>query len=102
MPFPEFVLFDPRAARGKYIHVDGVADGFYGKLPPTLADSENGFAYGAFILENYTKWEPEPRILKLHYLLSTFSPYQVHVMYSEVYIPPVLPPASLSAQQALA
>jgi hypothetical protein len=81
----ELLLFDPKVAFGKFIHHAPIPDSFDGKIPPFL--DKDGFAYGAFILERYTNWDASRGVLNLYYLMSTFAPYQVHVMHSEIRIP---------------
>jgi hypothetical protein len=52
------------------------------RLPPTIGG--DGFAYGAYLLNRYTRWDPAARMLTLYYLLSTGTPYQVQLMRSRV------------------
>ena len=63
---------------------DGVADADPlrepGARPPDPAVP--GFAYGAFLLNKFTRWDSENRRLELYYLLSLGSPYQVQVMHT--------------------
>jgi hypothetical protein len=91
-----FSLFDPcrEGAYGKYMHwpdLDGIqlTDPF--REPPRneaerafleqqRADAKPGWAYGAFLLKRYTRWNGETGELDLYYLLSFGSPYQVQVM----------------------
>ena len=86
----EFSLVRPLAgAYGTYMHFPGLDETFHPHMPPQQTGFEKpGMAYGAFILERYTTWDPARRMLGLYYLLSTWSPYQVQVMYSEIEIPP--------------
>ena len=51
--------------------------------PSGFTDGE-GVAYGPFILSPLTKWYPGDQILELHYLLSTWRPYQVQHMCSRI------------------
>jgi hypothetical protein len=44
-------------------------------------------AYGAFLLDRFHKWHPAGSTMTLTYLMSTFRPYQVHVMQSDIMIP---------------
>jgi len=41
-----------------------------------------GAAYGAFLLERYTRWKNATGELDLYYLMSTGSPYQVQLMHT--------------------
>lgn len=43
-----------------------------------------GWAYGAFLLERFTRFNAETRLLDLHYLLSLGRPYQVQVMHTRL------------------
>ncbi len=92
----EFRLFDPcrERAYGKYMHwpdLDTIelADPF--RTPPANDEERHrleaerwdkgpGNAYGAFLLERFTRWDGETRTLDLYYLVSLWSPYQVQVM----------------------
>jgi hypothetical protein len=58
-----------------------VADGF-DRLPPTIGG--NGFAYGAYLLNRYTRWDAGTRTLTIYYLMSTGMPYQVQLMRSQI------------------
>lgn len=97
----EFRLFDPcrERAYGKYMHwpdLDPIQmdDPFRGPLEhPTdenerrqretdRADKVPGNAYGAFLLDRFTRWDAQTRTLDLYYLLSLFSPYQVQLMHT--------------------
>jgi hypothetical protein len=42
------------------------------------------FAYGAYLLNRYTRYEAGSRILTIYYLMSTATPYQVQLMKSEI------------------
>jgi hypothetical protein len=61
-------------------------------LPPferdskTIRENKAGCAYGAFILNRFTKWDQEARILDIYFLLSTGRPYQVHLMHSQMLV----------------
>jgi hypothetical protein len=82
----EVPVFDPlrEGAHGVYMHAPGGTDQLQ-HVPPERADP--GSAYGAFILERYTQWDEGQRILSLTYLMSTWSPYQVHVMRTRLRVP---------------
>jgi len=60
-----------------------VADGL-DRLPPTIGG--NGFAYGAYLLNRYTRWNAATRTLTIYYLMSTGMPYQVQLMRSQIRI----------------
>lgn len=46
--------------------------------PSGTADGQIGTAYGAFILAPLTRWIAATQEIELHYLLSSWRPYQVH------------------------
>jgi hypothetical protein len=52
------------------------------RLPPVIGG--NGFAYGAYLVNRYTRWDPVTRTLTLYYLMSTGMPYQVQLMRSQL------------------
>ena len=58
-----------------------VADGL-DRLPPTIGG--NGFAYGAYLLNRYTRWDAATRTLTVYFLMSTGMPYQVQLMRSRI------------------
>jgi hypothetical protein len=66
-----------------FIHRDQspVADGL-DRLPPTIGG--NGFAYGAYLINRFTRWDAATRTLTIYYLLSTGMPYQVQLMRSQI------------------
>jgi hypothetical protein len=73
-------IFDPLrdAAYSSWMHdpsADHISD-----IPPRQAASQKGWAYGGFIVDRYTKWYPQDRILQLVYTLSTGAPYQIQLM----------------------
>ncbi|MFF4427491.1 hypothetical protein ACFY04_43480 [Streptomyces sp. NPDC001549] len=78
----EIAIFDPcrEGAFGNFMHWPGLDD-LNVQDPSGLVDN-TGFAYGAFILERLTEWHPGDRSVTLHYLMSTWRPYQVHHMRS--------------------
>jgi hypothetical protein len=78
----EIRVFDPlrEGARGKYM-----------ALPPKPASPawpplipHPSFAYGAFLLNSYTKWDARQGMVTITYLMSTGSPYQVQVMETRI------------------
>jgi hypothetical protein len=88
-------IFDPDPAHntdayGKYMHFPGL-DSINLTVPPlppldptspTGRDVSAGCAYGAFIINRFTKWNEATRVLDIYYLLSTRRPYQVQLMHS--------------------
>ena len=92
----EFRLFDPcrEHAYGRYMHwpdLDAIQVADPHREPPrsdeerrfletVRADKGPGNAYGAFLLERFTRWDGNTGTLDLYYLLSLWSPYQVQVM----------------------
>jgi hypothetical protein len=52
------------------------------RLPPTIGG--NGFAYGAYLLNRYTRWDSTARILAIYYLMSSGTPYQIQLMRSQI------------------
>jgi hypothetical protein len=84
-----FDLFDPCRDRayGTYIHWPELGHdipwmppgpGYAGQSVPW----QPGAAYGAFLLERYTRWNVAASELDLYYLMSTGSPYQVQLMHT--------------------
>lgn len=55
------------------------------RLPPTIGG--NGFAYGAYLLNRYTRWDAPTKTLTIYYLMSTGTPYQVQLMRSQIRVP---------------
>jgi hypothetical protein len=78
-----FDLFDPcrDGVYGKYMHWPEL-----GHDIPWMPDQPfpwlPGAAYGAFLLERYTRWKNATGELDLYYLMSTGSPYQVQLMHT--------------------
>lgn len=82
-------LFDPHReqAYGRYMHWPG-RDAIYPDNPPsTPGKDQPGWAYGAFLLERYTRFDWARSVLNLSCLLSFSSPYQVQLMQSRVHFP---------------
>jgi hypothetical protein len=76
----EIELFNPRRelAYGRYMHwpcMDELTD-------PDRPPGETGHAYGTYLLDGFSKWDPSSQELDLYYLLSTWRPYQVQVIHS--------------------
>jgi len=75
---PEIVVFDPQ--------LDGAWDRYMFK-PGTSSSSRDrphidhpAFAYGAFLLHKYTRWDPELNQATIFFLMSTGRPYQVQLL----------------------
>lgn len=81
---PDVDIFDPKreCAYGVYMNSTDGADEF--DIPPN--DKSKGWAYGAYLIERYTHWDPNTRELNLVYLLSLRSPYQVQLMQTIVHM----------------
>ena len=86
-------IFHPTrdGAYGRYMHEPGV-DRIHPDQPPAqptgpTSPGNPGWPYGAFLVEKYTRWNMETRVLTLNYLMSTSSPYQVHMMETRVSLP---------------
>jgi hypothetical protein len=85
----EFRLFDPcrEAAYGKYMHwpeLDTINRDDPDRTPGHRLPEGPGTAYGAFLVDRFTRWNPWTGNLDLYYLLSFGSPYQVQLMHSRV------------------
>jgi hypothetical protein len=95
----EFRLFDPcrERAYGRYMHwpdLDHIDEDDPFREPPDVVfeteeakkefkrgwDTGPGNAYGAFLLDRFSRWDGDTATLDLYYLLSLGSPYQVQVM----------------------
>jgi peptidoglycan hydrolase-like protein with peptidoglycan-binding domain len=122
----EVEVFNPCRDRayGHFMHWPGLDD-IDRRVPPTLGSAdawagEPGHAYGAFVLQRFTRWDAASKELSLAYLLSTFNPYQVQVMRTQLRLPvtmassdplpgasagailaEVQPPATLTASEVL-
>lgn len=86
---PDIHIFDPgrEHAYGAYMHRPGF-DRIHPDVPPAQPSGEDlpGWAYGAYILNRFTQWDPHG-FLDLYYLMSTASPYQVHLMHTRLRLP---------------
>jgi len=83
-------LFDPDGehAYGAWMHDPAIPDGFFSSLPPAVpGKNAKAWAYGAFLIDRYTVWDPDRRILNLTYLMSPDTPYQVQLMETAVRLP---------------
>jgi hypothetical protein len=78
----EVTIFDPdrEGAFTRYMHEPGRDDGLDVRPPR----SGSGWAYAPFLLDRYTRWEPQSRIATIYYLMSTNAPYQVMLMRSQL------------------
>lgn len=70
----EIVLFDPNR------------DPLSGNV---LWNANETWAYGAFVLNRFTRWYPASNRVRIRYLLSLFNPYQIQLMESQIYLPGV-------------
>jgi hypothetical protein len=84
---PDFELFHPgrEYAYGNYMHWPG-SDRINPDLPPSQPPpaDDPGWAYGAHVLNRFTTWDPHKGLIELFYLMSTASPYQVHLMHTTI------------------
>ena len=106
----EVEVFNPcrDLAFSHFIHWTGLDDIDVRVGPPVNRDPEawnieRGHAYGAFILTPFTRWDGSTQVLTLSYLMSTFNPYQVHVMRTRLQIRSTVPPplsATVSVNQS--
>ena len=53
-----------------------------------MNDRLRSFAYGAYLLDPYTEFDPLTGAVTIYYLMSTSSPYQAVVMRSTIKVPP--------------
>ena len=92
-------IFDPgiQGAYGRYMHQPPL-DRIHPDLPPRQPNGKDnpGWAYGAFLLERFTAFDRATGVLRMAYLLSFGSPYQVHVMHSTVSFPTRVAPLRLA------
>jgi len=49
-----------------------------------MDDPRQSYAYGAFLVNPYTRWDEATQTLTIYYLMSTFSPDQAVVMRSTI------------------
>jgi len=87
----EVPLFDPNRERayGIWMHDPATGDQINPNLPPSQPPGQNNraWAYGAFLIDRYTTWDPQSRVLNLTYLMSPSSPYQVQLMETALGLP---------------
>jgi len=50
------------------------------------SQDNQGWAYGPFVINRYTRWNRLTHTIELRYLLSSSSPYQVHLMETQVVV----------------
>jgi hypothetical protein len=83
----EIEIFNPcrEGAYGCYMHWPELGT-IYPEISP-LMNNETGSAYGAFMLNRFTKWHPKNRMLDIYYLLSLSRPYQTQVMFTKLHVP---------------
>jgi len=84
----EIEIFNPVTDNGygNFMHWPGDHVEEHDTAPDAAVPDLPGLAYGPLILFGLSKWHPESRTLELHYLMSTWRPYQVHHMRSLVQI----------------
>ena len=87
----EVQIFNPCRdhAYGQFMHWSGIDD-IDTRVPPSVFGDAPGWAYGAFLVQRFTGWDPGPRDLTLAYLMSTSNPYQVQVMRTRLRMPFIL------------
>jgi hypothetical protein len=81
----EIVLFNPdrENAWTHWMHLPGSGDGL-NNGPWSWPDSVQGYAYAPFVLNRFTQWNASTRIARVYYTISTFDPYQVQLMSSQI------------------
>ncbi len=83
---PDIDIFNPARERpyGEYMHQPGL-DRIHPEVPPAQPPGldDPGWAYGAHLLNRFTQWNPNG-LIELYYLMSTASPYQVHLMHTRL------------------
>ncbi|MFE1943097.1 hypothetical protein [Streptomyces massasporeus] len=87
---PDIPIFHPgrEHAYGLYMHQPEL-DEIHPQMPPRQPDEHGpqghpGWAYGAHLLQRFTKFNEHTGVLDLYYLMSTSSPYQVHLMHTAI------------------
>jgi hypothetical protein len=77
-------------AYGRWMHDPAIpGDHINPDIPPHQPPPQDtkAWAYGAFLIDRYTTWDTERRVLNLVYLMSSASPYQVQLMETAVRLP---------------
>jgi len=87
----EIEIFNPgtQGAYGRYMHQVGV-DRIHPDIPPTqnpFLPEQDGWAYGAFLLTKYRKWDSSARELTIFHLMFLSSPYHVQLMRNRFVVP---------------
>lgn len=59
------------------------------KLKDVFWDGALSWAYGAFIINRFTLWEPARGDVRIRFLLSLFEPYQIQLVESRIHLPDV-------------
>jgi len=81
---PDIDIFNPAREHpyGSYMHQPGL-DRIHPEVPPSQPPGFDnpGWAYGAHLLSRFIQWNPHG-FIELYYLMSTASPYQVHLMHT--------------------
>lgn len=81
---PDIDIFNPgrEHAYGWLMHQPGL-DRINPEVPPPEppGSDDPGWAYGAHLLNRFIQWNPQG-LIELYYLMSTASPYQVHLMHT--------------------
>jgi hypothetical protein len=80
---PVLPIFNPKRehARGAYMAQPPTAPG-PPQWPPQ--NPHPSFAYGAYLLDGYVRWDAAAQTVTFNYLMSTGCPYQVQVMESSI------------------
>jgi hypothetical protein len=89
-------IFDPLQERayGQWMHIPqpiAPSADHINEIPPPQPNSQMGWAYGAFIIDHYTRYDPSSRTLNLVYTLSPGSPYQIQLVETSIVLPDPLP-----------
>jgi hypothetical protein len=85
---PALKLFEPRDGLGRFIHQAGEDDGLAGPVIAREGKDDPGVvpggAYGPYVVERWTRVEDDR--VRLYWLLSTWNPYVVVLMSSELQV----------------
>ena len=71
-------------ALGRYMYSDSPDFPDLNNLVASVPNVLPGYAYGPYILNQYTQYDPTDDIATIFYLMSTGKPYQVQVMRSSI------------------
>ncbi|MHB8899685.1 MAG: DUF4185 domain-containing protein, partial [Thermoguttaceae bacterium] len=93
------VIFDPRRDEGygHFIHLPGVAPAGDRALSDPNRDRQPGGEYGPYLMARFTT--PTPDGCRFYYTMSTWNPYQVVVMQSQVRVPALQPSTEAPAHE---